>query len=304
MKRISAGQIVTLVLIIAAFGIGTNLSALMPQPERPIVGAPPTNTKRAVAEALSATVPTRTPTTVASITPSPIATLTPSMTLKPPPTLEPPTATVQASFTPNASATPTFIVTVEIPGLISGETATSPAGAGCTPRKDWKLTYTVQRGDALARIADLYNTNVQELVKGNCLKDGNVIVTGEVLKVPGTVQPTVPAVKCIPFDVLTPWNGTQNVAGGGNLTFDWHGPMSPRTLIRVYRPDNTVWEDVVELRQNDTVDAYANFNAGGTYKWYLFPLDYNYVQDCPEGGPYYFTKAVPPTQTPTAKVGP
>src|SRR5258708_20550149 len=183
----------------------------MPQPSRPIVGAPPTNTRRAVADALSPPASTPTPTTVASITPPPIATFTPSMTLKPPPTLEPPTATVQASFTPNASATPTFIVTVVIPGLISGETATSPAGVGCQPRKDWKLTYTVQRGDALARIADLYNTTVTALVQGNCLSNGNVIVVGQVLKVPGTAQPTTPQYACVPFDLHTPFNHTLHV---------------------------------------------------------------------------------------------
>jgi LysM repeat protein len=285
----------------AAFALGSNLSRLFPQePTKPAVGAPPTNTKRAVAQAATSTATATLPT--ATRTPTPLASLTPSRTLKPPPTLEPPTATVLPSNTPVPSVTPTLDLSVNIPGLISGETNTPVATGGCTPRKDWKLTYTVQHGDALARIAELYGTTVDALVKGNCLSNANVIVTGQVLKVPGTVQPS--AVRCIPFDVLTPFNGTTNVAGGGNITFDWHGPFSPKTLIRVIRPDNTIWEDVVELRHNDTVDAYANFNAGGTYRWYLYPLDGNYVQNCPEGGPYYFTKSNPPTQTPTPKLGP
>ena len=171
--RSSAGQIIPLLLIIAAFALGSNLSRLFPQePTKPAVGAPPT--------------------------------------------LEPPTATVLPSNTPVPSATPTLDLSIQIPGLISGETNTPAATGGCTPRKDWKLTYTVQHGDALARIAELYGTTVDALVKGNCLSNGNVIVTGQVLKVPGTVQPS--AVKCIPFDVLTPFNGTTNVAGGGSIT--------------------------------------------------------------------------------------
>ena len=160
----------------------------------------------------------------------------------------------------------------------------------------------MQRDDALSKIADLYNTTVDDLMKGNCLKDKNLIVIGQVLRVPGKVQPVQPAVPCIPFELVTPMNGTLNVAGGGNLTFDWRGPRAPRNLIRIWKPDGSKFEDVIELRQNDTIDIGKNLPAAGTYTWYVYPLDSNFVQVCPEGGPWTFTKGQAPTATP--KVGP
>jgi LysM repeat protein len=303
LKRFSAGPVFTVILVIAAFLFGLAVSRIQQQPEppRPNNAAPATNTPRAVAQAASATsAPSGT------IPPNtPLATLTPSRTLKPPPTFEPPTATLPPSLTPVDTATPTLDLSIDIPGLRGNETAT-PAAEGCTPRKDWKLTYEVKRDDALARIADLYNTTVNELLKGNCLTDANLIRIGQVLKVPGKTQPTVPAVVCQPFEVLTPFDGTMNVPGGGNLSFVWHGPMAPKTLLRIHRPDGSQFESVVELRQNEVVDTYKNLWASGTYKWQLFPLDNNFVQVCPESPMYTFTKEQGPTATPTSKaiVGP
>ncbi len=293
-------KLTTLLFILVAFALGLLLSRLTSTPipnlsTGPTIGAPPTNTPRAVAQA-----PTHAATeTIPPYTP--LATLTPSRTLRPPPTLEPPTNTLPPSLTPSISPTPTFQLSVSIPGLHGAETATPASTAGCTPRKDWKLTYTVQRDDALSRIADVYNTTVDELVAGNCLKDKNVLIIGQVLRVPGTAQPTVPSVVCVPFELLTPINGTLAVQGDGSLTFNWRGPRAPRNLIRVWRPDGSKFEDVIELRQNDAVDLPPNLPAAGTYTWYVYPLDYNFVQVCPEGGPWTFTKALSPTLTPTPK---
>jgi LysM repeat protein len=305
LRRFSPGPVFTIILIIAAFVLGIFVARNNPpqptspqsQAQRPANLPPPTNTPRAVAQAASAT-PSET------IPPNtPLATLTPSRTLKPPPTFEPPTATLPPSLTPVDTATATLDLSVNIPGLRGNETAT-PAAEGCEPRKDWKLTYEVKRDDALARIADFYNTSVSELMKGNCLTDANVIRIGQVIKVPGKAHPTVPVVVCGPFEALTPFDGTTTVPGGGNLSFVWHGPRSPKTLLRIHRPDGSQFESVVELRQNEIVDAYKHLWASGTYKWQLFPLDTNFVQVCPESQMFTFVKEQGPTATPTIAAGP
>jgi hypothetical protein len=278
-----------LVVIVAAFALGTSIATA---PSRQTnVGAPPTNTKRAVALAATSTPPPSTP----------LASLTPSNTLKPPPTFEPPTATLPASLTPSATATQTIDLSIQIPGLFGLQSPTPAAPPGCQPRKDWKLTYTVQRNDALSRIADVYNTTVDALIKGNCLSNKDVIVIGQVLKVPGTTQPATPPYACAKWELLTPFDGELDVPTTGNLTFDWHGPLVPYTLIRVLKPDNITWEHVIPLRQNETITILDEFPMGGNYTWQLFPLDGNFQQTCPESPIYHFTKAVSPTITPSPK---
>jgi len=225
---------------------------------------------------------------------TPLPTLTPSRTLKPPPTFRIPTATLQGTFTPIPTASPTLNLSVSIPGLRGAETPTPTTTPGCVPRDDWKLTYTVKQDDALVRIAELYDTWAKELAEGNCLKDMNVIIVGQVLRVPGTTQPVQPEVQCGPYELLTPLNGTFGVSGGGTLSFVWHGPRAPRNLIRIFRPDGSKFEAVVDLRQNEVIDMDANLRAAGTYTWYVLPLDKNFVQACPQGGPWIFTKPAAP----------
>jgi LysM repeat protein len=282
-------------LIGVAFAMGIIFSQLSRKDGQVFNAPPPTNTRRAVA-----LVSTFTQTPSETIPPyTSLPTLTSSSTLRPPPTLEAPTNTLAPSLTPSATVTATIDLSVSIPGLYGAETATPVSTAGCTPRKDWKLTYTIQRDDALIRIADLYKTTVDDLVEGNCLKDKNVIVIGQVLKVPGKVQPTQPAVVCQAFEVLTPQNGTLAVEGDGSLTFTWRGPRAPRNLIRIFRPDGSKYEVVIELRQNEQVSLPNYLAPAGTYTWYVYPLDSNFVQACPEGGPWTFTKSLSPTLTPT-----
>ncbi len=238
-----------------------------------------------------------------SATPSPLATLTPSRTLLPPPTFEPPTNTPLPSPLPTTTATFTPFALAPVPGLVGGETSTPISTPGCIPRKDWKLTYEVKANDALINIANTYNTTPDEIVKANCLSDKNKIFVGQTLKVPGTAQPNQPAYQCIPLQNLTPQNGTLAVPGSGSLVFHWYGPRVPRNLIRVFAPDGTKLEYVIELRQDNTIDL-MTIKQAGTYTWYVYPLDANFVQTCPEGGPWTFTKAQAPTSTPTvAAVG-
>lgn len=236
----------------------------------------------------------------ATIPPStPLATLTPSRTLLPPPTFEPPTATPFPSLTPTITATATLDVNVSIPGLRGAESPTPSTTPGCEPREDWGLTYTVQANDALARIAERYGTYATTLAQGNCLSDPNFIAIGQVLRVPGESQPVDPEVECVPFELMTPANGTLAIEGEGDVTFNWRGPRAPRNLIRIYRPDGSLYERVIELRQNESIDLYEYLWQAGTYTWYVYPLDSNFVQACPEGGPWTFLKAQSPTATKT-----
>ncbi len=233
---------------------------------------------------------------------TPLATLTPSHTLRPPPTFEPPTATVAPSASPTATATQGVRLDMQIPGIQGLETATPSSTPGCTPRADWKQIYEVQFNDALDRIAAQYNMTSAELAQGNCLADPNLIVVGQKLRIPGGAQLSEPSVACVDWEVLTPINGAYQVDGYGTLTFNWRGPAAPRNLIRVINPNGQIWERVVDLRQNESVNIAVEplLLAEGTYTWYVFPLDMNFVQiQCKEGGPWSFHKTQGPTPTPT-----
>jgi LysM repeat protein len=191
---------------------------------------------------------------------------------------------------------------IVIPGLRGAETDTPTSTQGCTPREDWTLEYEVQRDDALARIAERYGTSVQALAEANCLTDVDMIVIGQRLNVPGTAHPAQPIYDCT-WELLTPVDNTLAIAGEGQITFNWRGPEAPRNLIRIVPPEGSgqgIYEIVLELRQNEVLDL-QDIPAAGTYTWYVYPLDQNFVQiPCREGGPWRFTKKLsPPTETPT-----
>ena len=218
-------------------------------------------------------------------------TLTPTRTLLPPPTFEPPTPTFAPTDTPLPTLSPTAITAEMIPGLYGLETPTPSSTPGCTPRKDWTLTYTVQANDALDLIAERYHTDRWELAAGNCLRDPNVITVGQVLRVPGQSHPQE-QIECVPWQVLTPMDYAYGIDGNGTLTFTWIGPRAPRNLIRVYNTNGeTVWEDVVDLRQNYSLNLPVDLPGAGTYTWKVFPLDLSFRQiNCLEGGPWTFHK--------------
>jgi LysM repeat protein len=259
----------------------------------------PTETIEAEATQAATDVPTVEGTPAETIPPStPLPTLTASRTLLPPPTFEPPTLTPLPSTTPSPTLSPTFDTNISIPGLNGAETPTTSSTPGCVPREDWHLTYTVQAGDSVARIAERYGTYISDLAQGNCLADPDFITLGQVLRVPGESQPVVPAVECVGYELLTPMDSTMAVSGSGQLVFNWHGPRAPRNLIRVTRPNGSRYERVIELRQNETMDL-ADIPDGGTYTWQVFPLDFYFVQVCPESPVWTFTKEWAPTATPT-----
>ncbi len=242
-----------------------------------------------------------------SPTSSPTVTAQPTVTntLLPPPTFEPPTLTPMPTIAPTETPTEAIVVQVTIEGLRGAETPTPTSTEGCTPRADWTLIYEVQFDDALARIAERYNTSVEALAAANCIADPNVIVVGQRLRVPGAAHPAVPLVECVPYEVLLPVPGTLAINGSDSLTFSWIGPRSYYSVLRITRTDGTVvHEVVVELRQNETVNLYEDLKESGTFYWYLFPLDQNFQPvGCAHGGPWSFTKGPAPTETPTLAAG-
>jgi LysM repeat protein len=285
----------TLLLLIIAALLGAILMrmSMSPGPVLPDQASLPPAQPADAAETL-------TPTATETIPPyTPLPSLTPSRTLKPPPTFEPPTATVLPSATPTATPTQPIDLSISIPGLRGAETPTPSTTPGCKPRDDWKLRYEVQANDALEKIASRYNTSINELVQANCLTDPNVIVIGQQLRVPGDAQPSQPRYECLAWEILTPMDGTQAIQGAGELTINWRGPRTPYNLIRIVKPDNSIFEVVVELRQNEQIDL-ADLPLGGWHTIYIYPLDENFVQiACLEGGPWRFLKNAKPTDTPT-----
>lgn len=268
---------------LAAIGLETMFSSMMNGESNPQAKSSP------VAQVEQD--PTMTATATETLLPStPLPTVTPRNTLIPPPTFEPPTLTPLPSAVPSITPTATTNVSVSIPGLNGAETATPSSTPSCVPNEDWQLTYTVQFDDALATIAAKYNTTMFDLAWGNCLENMDLIVVGQVLRVPGDAPPAQPAVECSPFELLTPINGAVTIAGDGQLTFNWRGPQAPKNLIRIYRPDETTVEYLVELRQNETINMSQDLGMGGTYTWEVVPLGNDFVQICPRGGPWTFTK--------------
>jgi LysM repeat protein len=80
------------------------------------------------------------------------------------------------------------------------------------------VPYTVQPGDSLARIAGLFNSTVDAIVKANNLTNPNAITVGQLLKVPVNLvtptatrpptstprTPTTPLASVTPFPSVTP----------------------------------------------------------------------------------------------------
>lgn len=212
-------------------------------------------------------------------------------TLKPPPTFEPPTLTPTPSQVPTGTATPTVGVEISLPGLHGAETPTPTSTPGCEPNADWTLTYTVQRDDALSAIAAKYGTYTNDLAAGNCITDPNLIQVGQVIRVPGESHPHQSPVECVPYEALTP--ATYATVGEmGTVTFNWRGPLATKNLLRIVRPDGTIYEDVIEYTQNVSVSIQDELSQEGTYTWYVFPLmpDGTSLTDCAFGGPWMFTR--------------
>lgn len=223
--------------------------------------------------------------------PSPTSTPAALPTLLPPPTFEPPTATPSPSPVPLPTDVPTLDLNVGDIRINGLETPTLTAETECKPRDDWKLTYTIQAFDTLSSIADRYQTTPSILAEGNCLENPDLIVIGQALQVPGDAPP--PQIECVDWEVLTPINHAYNIDGSGTISFVWRGPRAPRNLLRVLDSDgNIALEVTTDLAQNVTIHLPQDLPNEGTYTWFIFPLDWNFLQiPCREGGPWTFHKS-------------
>ncbi|MBI5669007.1 MAG: LysM peptidoglycan-binding domain-containing protein [Chloroflexi bacterium] len=81
-----------------------------------------------------------------------------------------------------------------------------PTALPCVPRPDWTATYTIQRGDTLFSIAQRFRVTLAELQQANCILNPNVILPGQVIRVPFVLQPTAPTVvvPTLPRATFTP----------------------------------------------------------------------------------------------------
>lgn len=283
----------TILLSLLSLGMGLLL------PTWVFNGADDTPPETIIAQAITST-PTET-----LLPATPLASLTPRSTLRPAPTFEPPTPTRPASATPTLTPTQPLSVNVTIEGIFGLPSDTPVGTLDCELRDDWTLTVQVQTNETLSMIANRFDTTASALADANCLDDVNLIRVGQQLRVPGDVLPLTPEFICDDYALLTPINDAFEIPATGNIVFNWRGPRTPRTLLRIFPPDfdfNTpdpeAWIDYTfDLRQNETIDA-TELEAGGRWYWQVVPLDENFVQVCPESPLWTFTKIALSTPTP------
>jgi len=76
----------------------------------------------------------------------------------------------------------------EIPGFMvdpyGAKQTSAPAGGTSAPAQQQTTTYKIQPGDTLWRLAQRFNTTVEELAKLNNISNPNLIIAGANLKVP------------------------------------------------------------------------------------------------------------------------
>lgn len=116
--------------------------------------------------------------------------------------------------------------------------APSGEGDGCAIPPAWTETYTIQRGDTLTRIANLYDLSVGELQRGNCILNPNRLVPGDSIQVPPRVIPGVgvtatPSIEttqqAIPTGITLPEDvqfntASANIVAGECTTIEWSAP--------------------------------------------------------------------------------
>jgi nucleoid-associated protein YgaU len=60
----------------------------------------------------------------------------------------------------------------------------------CVPDTSWTNTYTVQSGDALSLIAEMFDTTAGAIAAANCIENPDIVSVGQVLRVPQPIEPT------------------------------------------------------------------------------------------------------------------
>lgn len=70
---------------------------------------------------------------------------------------------------------------------------------GCTRPSNWSLSYTIQRGDSLSRIAAVYGVTLEELQGYNCIENPNRLTTGDTLFIPALEAAVTPTPLSVSF---------------------------------------------------------------------------------------------------------
>jgi hypothetical protein len=170
----------------------------------------------------------------------------------------------------------------------------------CFPRMDWLFTYTVTRGDTLAKLARLTGTDIYTLSAGNCLVDANLLHVGQVLRIPVSLQPRVPGTKRITFQ---PGAVSATVQGqvAANSIDKWvlraqaGQTLSAQLAFAAGQAILVVWGVDGTVLQSDHVEA-SIFNG-------MLPSTQDYfidVKGTPNGlTSYSLTITIPPVSTPS-----
>lgn len=112
--------------------------------------------------------------------------------------------------------TPTLPGTIEVADSQAGnDNLESPASTNtpndCNVQDDWDI-YTVQRGDNLARIANLTGSTIDELTQANCIDNPNRIRVGQELHVPNAPDSTDVAPTSTPTELASTPVATASIA--------------------------------------------------------------------------------------------
>ena len=145
------------------------------------------------------------------------------------------------------------VVTEEAPNQSSPTHTVSPAG--CTPRADWTVSYTIVAGDTLADIARRTSATTNALAQGNCLSNPDDIAVGQQLRLP-----QVPILNSIPLT-----SGTQtytNALPGLGIALDfplaWTVLENPNNLV-LQGPDSSSFEIIYsDVGQTMSAEEVAN----------------------------------------------
>jgi LCP family protein required for cell wall assembly len=126
---------------------------------------------------------------------------------------------------------------------IEEATATPPTPEPCVPPNDWGI-HVVEAGNTLYSLAQRYGTDVNTLMRVNCLNT-HTIFTGQRLYVPGPLPSAtelVPPPTSGPYATPTPWPTIAAVAAADMLTSATRAPTpaptrTPPTVFQVDIPN-------------------------------------------------------------------
>lgn len=91
-----------------------------------------------------------------------------------------------SGYSKNLDLDKAYITPEQWNAIAKGDTVQQPTTSKPqTPSNTAAKTYTVVKGDTLGEIAQRFGTTVDTLVQLNNIKDPNLIITGQVLKLPG-----------------------------------------------------------------------------------------------------------------------